>query len=183
MRFERIIEGQAHEFRDRVAEYAGKEFLGLENLKGIIIGGPVATKDSFVDDKYLHHELRKKIMGVKDITYTDESGIRELINASKDLLEGVAIVHQKQLMDRFMKQLVKEGNVAYGKADVENALTAGAVEILMLSEKIGEELMDKLFDAAQSSGTRVEIISDNFEEGAQLLNTFGGIAAILRYKI
>jgi len=182
-RFERIIRGQAHDFRVKVAEYAEKEFLGIENLKGIIIGGPVATKDSFVDDEYLHHELRKKVMGVKDITYTDESGIRELINASQDLLEGVAMVHQKQLMDRFMKMLVKDGNIVYGKTDVENALNMGAVDVLLLSENLDDELIDKLFDAAQISGTQVEIISVNFEEGAQLWNTFGGVAALLRYKV
>jgi peptide chain release factor subunit 1 len=182
-RFERIIDGQAHDFRVRVAECASKEFLGVENLKGIIIGGPVATKDSFVDDEYLHHELRKKIIGVKDITYTDESGIRELINASQDLLSNVALVHQKQLMERFMKQLVKDGNVVYGKDDVENAVLVGAVDVLMLSEKIDDKVMDKLYNEAEVSGTTVELISDNFEEGFQLLNTFGGIAALLRYKI
>lgn len=182
-RFERIIQGQAHDFRVKVADYAEREFLGIENLKGIIVGGPVATKDAFVDDKYLHHELRKKIIGVKDITYTDESGIRELIGASQDLLEGVQMVHQKQLMDRFMKQLVKDGNIAYGKGDVEKALNMGAVDVLLLSENLKDEIIDKLFDAAELSGTIVEIISDNFEEGNQLWNTFGGIAALLRFKI
>ncbi|PKP54506.1 MAG: peptide chain release factor 1 [Candidatus Altiarchaeales archaeon HGW-Altiarchaeales-3] len=182
-RFERIIRGQSHDFRVKVANYAEKEFLEIENLKGIIIGGPVATKDAFVDDEYLHHELRKKIIGVKDITYTDESGIRELINASTDLLEGVQMVHQKQLMDRFIKQLVKDGNICYGKIDVESALNMGAIEVLLLSENLEDELIDKLFDAAQALGTQVEIVSDNFEEGFQLWNTFGGVAALLRYKI
>ncbi|MHA1871076.1 MAG: peptide chain release factor aRF-1, partial [Promethearchaeota archaeon] len=44
-------------------------------------------------------------------------------------------------------------------------------------------LLEDLGEIAESLGTRVEIISTETEEGETLLNTFGGIAALLRYKI
>ncbi|MBN2250572.1 MAG: peptide chain release factor aRF-1 [Candidatus Altiarchaeota archaeon] len=182
-RFERIIRQESHEFKVRTGEAANEFFLpDLKNLKGVIIGGPAGTKDGFVEGDYLHHELKKKIIAVKDITYTDESGIRELIDKSKDVLSEVAMVRQKELMQRFMKELVNDGNYAYGN-DVEKALEAGAAETILLSEKLDEETVDRLYESAKTTGTQVEIVPDDFEEGTQLWLTFGGKAALLRYKV
>jgi len=182
-RFERLINEQSHEFKKRVGEAAAEVFLPILNdLRGLIIGGPAGTKDDFVEGDYLHHELRKKIVGVKDITYTDESGIRELVDASKELLQEVEMVRQKTLLQRFMKGLVKDGAVVYGD-DVEKALSKGAVDVLFLSERMDDEEIDRLYNLAQESRSRVEIVGEEFEEGWQLAHTFGGKAAILRFKI
>jgi len=182
-RFERIIREQSHEFKVRVAEYASNEFLpAIKDLKGIIIGGPAGTKDDFVEGDYLHHELKKKIIAVKDITYTDESGIRELVNRSQDVLVEVQLVHQKSLMQRFMRELIHDGNIAYG-SDIQSALDSGAVETLLLSENLPDDEIDALYDVAKATNAKVEIVPDSFEEGFQLWNTFGGKVALLRFKV
>ncbi len=182
-RFERLIIEQSHEFKVRVGENATSIFLeNLKDLRGIVIGGPAGTKEDFVEGDYLHHELKKKIIAVQDITYTDESGIRELINKSQDVLSNVEMVRQKTLMQRFMKELVYDGNIAYAD-DVEKALDMGAVNILLLSEKLDDAIIDRLYDKAKNVGSTVEILSDSFEEGFQLWSTFGGKAALLRFKI
>jgi len=184
-RFERLADEESHRFKERVAEHAQRAFLpNIGEISGIIIGGPAGTKDDFVDGGYLHHELKKKVIATKDITYTDESGIRELINASDEDLKEVEAAQHRVYMQRFMRDLVKDsGTVAYGLAEVEKALDIGAVETLLLSEKLPEDKIDELIGKAELTGTKAEIVSDNFEEGNQLLVAFGGIAAILRYKI
>jgi peptide chain release factor subunit 1 len=132
----------------------------------------------------MNHELRKKIIATKDITYTDESGIRELVNVSDEDLKEVEASQHRVVMQRFMKSLVKDsGTVAYGLAETEKALGIGAVEALLLSEKLPEEKIEELIGQAELTGAKVEIVSDNFEEGNQLWIAFGGVAAILRYKI
>jgi peptide chain release factor subunit 1 len=181
-RFERMIEEQSHEFKKRVAEVVAEAFMPLsKDFQGIVVGGPAATKEDFLEGDYLHHELRKKIIAVKDITYTDESGIRELIDAAKDDLSELEMVQHKKLMQRFMKELVEDGAVAYG-LELENTLDAGAVDILLLSENLSPEEIDRLYEKAKVSNTKVEVISTDFEEGFQLWNTFKGKAALLRYK-
>ncbi len=45
------------------------------------------------------------------------------------------------------------------------------------------DIIEELGELAKSTGARVEIISPDTEEGAQLWNGFGGIAAILRYSL
>ncbi|MEA1924683.1 MAG: peptide chain release factor aRF-1 [Candidatus Altiarchaeota archaeon] len=183
-RFERLIKEQSHEFKTRVGKYSNKAFLDdLKNLKGMIIGGPAGTKDEFVEGDYLNHEIKKKITAVEDITYTDESGIRELIEKSKNALSNVEMIRQKKHMQRFLKALITpKDHVTYGNS-VEKALEIGAVEVLMLSENLEDELIDELYEKAKSIDSIVEIVSDDFEEGFQLWNTFKGKAAILRFPI
>lgn len=45
------------------------------------------------------------------------------------------------------------------------------------------DLIDDLVSMAENVGTEVEIISTETEEGMQLLRAFGGIGAILRYRV
>ncbi|MFC2163347.1 hypothetical protein ACFLRF_06675, partial [Candidatus Altiarchaeota archaeon] len=101
---------------------------------------------------------------------------------AEDDLSEVQMVRHKQLMGRFMKGLIGEGSIAYGP-DVEHALKMNAVDILMLSEDLPEDEIESLYDKAKISGSRVEIMSTEFEEGFQLSKTFKGKAAILRYKL
>ncbi len=185
LRFERLADEESHRFKERVGLHAGNIFLPkVADITGIIVGGPGGTKSDFVDGAYLNHELKKKIIAVKDITYTDESGIRELVNASGEDLRDVENAQHKKYLQRFMHDLVKNpGMVSYGLKETEAALNMGAVDVLLLSEKLDEETIDRLVAGAESSGAKVEIVSDAFEEGNQLLVAFGGVSAILRYKV
>jgi len=51
---------------------------------------------------------------------------------------------------------------------------------LILEEEI--DIVDELTKLAEQSSAKVELISDDFEEGSILFSAFGGIAAILRYR-
>ena len=136
-------------------------------------------------------------------------------------------------MQRFLKELSNDtGLVAYGLEEVQKALNIGAVDILILSEKLDiyhvkvncsncdytetyserEQKLDDLVSSindkscpncnstsfsieekiliieelgtiAESMGTEVMIISTETEEGEMLYSTFGGIVAILRFKL
>ncbi|MCU0632915.1 MAG: peptide chain release factor 1, partial [Methanolinea sp.] len=44
------------------------------------------------------------------------------------------------------------------------------------------DIIEELTRLADQTSTRVEIISDDFEEGSILFSAFGGVAAILRYR-
>ena len=47
----------------------------------------------------------------------------------------------------------------------------------------GRDLIDDFVDMAEEVGSELEIISTETEEGTQLLKAFGGIAAVLRYRV
>ncbi|KYK26095.1 MAG: peptide chain release factor 1 [Candidatus Proteinoplasmatales archaeon SG8-5] len=223
-RFERLIEIAAHEYYKKVGDLANEVFLGEEGLKGVLIGGPGATKDTFAEKDYLHHELKKMIVGTFDTGYTDESGLRELMENASKTLDDLSIVKEKTLMKRFFEELRKPdgGLSCYGENEVRTALERGAVDMLLISEglsklriaftcddcgesgsltvavdktlkcpKCGSEpdidseqdIVNEMFDVADSYGTSIEMISMDSEEGEMLMKAFGGLAAILRYRM
>jgi peptide chain release factor subunit 1 len=46
-----------------------------------------------------------------------------------------------------------------------------------------EDLIDNFFEKADGFNTKVQLISGDSEEGDMLLKAFGGMAAILRYRM
>jgi peptide chain release factor subunit 1 len=189
-RFERLIEEAAHEWYKRVGSSATECFLG-NNIEGILIGGPGATKDYFLGKEYLNHELNKIVIDTFDTGYTDETGLRELVTRGSTRLSEMQLIKEKKLMDEFMKEVLSpKGKLAtYGLKQVEMALGMGAVNHLLVSEgfekmeNIEEGTVKRLGEMAENSNSDVSIISTESEEGISLQKAFGGLAAILRYPI
>lgn len=168
----------------KIADYMIEQFLPLgNNLKGIIIGGPGVTVNDFMNHDYVTGELKKKIIGTKDLSYTDDFGLQELLDKSTDLLEAEEVAREKKIMERFFKQLLDHPEkVTYGEKETLRALEMNAVDWLLLSENLPEDQIFKLEEQAAKGGTEVKIISTETREGVQL-KEMGGIAAILRFEI
>jgi len=178
-RYERIREGLINDWYKIIAENA-RNYLSKFDLKGILLGGPGPAKNDFCDGGYLLTDIRKQVLGVKNVGYTDQQGLEELVERSQDVLAEAAIAKEKALLQKFFEELRKEsGMVVYGKANVEKALEMGAIDIILIYEgKEEKELVEK----AEKYNTTVEIVSRDTREGEQLYQ-LGGIGAILRWKI
>jgi peptide chain release factor subunit 1 len=137
-RFERLIEHAAHEFFVKIAEMAAELFLPRKDtLKGILIGGPGATKEYFYKESYLQYELQQKVVQpLFDTGYTDETGLKELVEKATHTLHGLDITEEKRIVQRLLAEIRKAeaGVAAYGEADVSRALEIGSVETLLVSE-------------------------------------------------
>jgi peptide chain release factor subunit 1 len=136
LRFERLIEIAAHEFYKKTADVANEAFMSQGDLKGVLIGGPGPTKEFFVKEEYLHHEPRKKIIDTFDTGYTDEYGLKELVEKAKESLSDLDLMREKALMQKLLEEIRKSdgGLAAYGEEQVRHALDMGAVDTLLLSE-------------------------------------------------
>ncbi|HVP94249.1 MAG TPA: peptide chain release factor aRF-1 [Methanoregulaceae archaeon] len=233
-RFQRLREIAINEFYTKIGERSSAIFLAekdfFERFKGVLIGGPSPTKEEFEAGNYLHHEIQKRIIGIFDVAYTNESGLDELVDAAEDVLKGMDVVKEKAVMQRFLKELVRDNGLAsYGEENIRKNLEIGAVETLLLSSSLRKsrltircpscghmkdytvkleagksatdlefgncpactapmvldnetDIIEELTSLADQSSAKVEIISDDFEEGSILYTAFGGIAAILRYR-
>jgi len=142
-RFERIIEHAAHEFFVKIAEMSGELFLPRkEQLKGILLGGPGATKEYFYKEAYLQYELQQKVVQpLFDTGYTDEYGLKELVEKATQTLHGLEITEEKRLIQRLLNEIRKAetGLAAYGPNDVQHALEIGAVDTLVISEGLRQQ--------------------------------------------
>lgn len=135
MRFQRVREGLINDFLKKVGEQASEIFLTEKNLKGVIIGGPGPIKEQFARGDFLNYQVKQKLLGVKDTSYTGEYGLKELVKRAEDLLAKATVVKERQLLDKFFSELKKGGNVVYGVKETVKALEAGALDILLISEK------------------------------------------------
>lgn len=228
-RFERLIEEAAHNFFKRATEHACSYWLpNLDNIQAIIIGGPGATKDFVVKNEYFHHEIAKKIAKTTfDVGYSNDSGVRELVDNAGGLMGEIELDAERQMMNRFLQELINSAPKAtYGEMMIKQALDQGAVDTLLISEGLRKNsiklqckkcshewsvtlsrteeipecpscststdeiielenisLIDELTILASKGNSSISFISIDTEEGSQLLQGFGGLAAILRYPM
>jgi peptide chain release factor subunit 1 len=181
-RYERIREGAAKDFYRKLGEMMKEEFLNME-LKGIIVGGPGPTKYEFVEGNNITDLLKRKIIAIKDLSYTEEFGLQELLEKSADILANEEVTEEKQIMQRFFELLSKKpGMVSYGEKEVVTNLNMGVVDVLLISEDYDENKVPELEDIGAKYGTAIKIISTETREGVQLRD-IGKIAAILRYEV
>jgi protein pelota len=73
---------------------------------------------------------------------------------------------------------------AYGKKEVSKAVDTGAVEVLLVldNELRKDREIESLISKTKQTGAEFHVLNSSFEPG-QKLDGFGGVAAILRYKI
>lgn len=182
-RFARIRESMTKEFFKRVAEAIKKHFWDNKKLKGILVGGPIPTKDEFLDQSQLVTALKEKVIAVKDLGGTGMHGLEELVELCQDVLSDQEITKQRQILDLFFEKLAKEPNkVSYGEAEVEDRLNRGAVDKLIISKSLPKEKIKFLEKLAQSSSTEIYLVTKETTEGVQFDN-LGGAGAILRFEI
>lgn len=229
-RFERLREMELTEYFRRVADYSKKIFLDEYKVDGLIVSGPGPTKNNFLKDEYLDYRLQKNILVVLDTSYAGAEGVRETLEKSDQVLEGVRLMEEKRLIQNFLREVNRDQGLAiYGVKEVEEKLQSAAVGTILVSEDIGltrlrvvckhcgkeevkivgrekyieekqkmvstacskcgspdkeleeKDLIEYLADLAVDSSAKVEVISSKTEEG-RMLKSFGGIAALLRYK-
>ena len=183
---QRFARQRANALKDhykKIADYMKDQFLMMDNLKGIIIGGPSTTVSNFLNKDYITGDVEKKIIGTFDLAYTGSFGIQELVNKAKDLLAKEELIEQKQAMDKLLTLLARNPDkVSYGMHDSTEKLHMGAVETLLVHESLAEEQLDEFEELAQTSGAEIIVVAKDTSEGKQL-EALGKIAGILRYAV
>lgn len=183
-RFERIRAGAAVDFYKRVAAVLVHEFTYMKELKGIIVGGPGTTKNNFVDGSYINEDIKKKIIGVKDITYTNASGLYELFDKAQELLKDDEVMTERLALQNFFETLAKKSNfVVYGFDRTKAALEMSAVDkLIVIDEVVSDEQLQELTYLAEQTNVELVLVTDKTPEGVQFKG-ITGIGGILRFPI
>ncbi|MBR9682424.1 MAG: mRNA surveillance protein pelota, partial [Candidatus Aenigmarchaeota archaeon] len=168
-------------------EYYGKVIGELKRYapeaKKIIIAGPGFAREEIQGlIKQKEKELMTKII-FDSLAHTGEVGLQELFK--RGILEKVTnlsrISEETAVVEKLLSEIVKEGKAVYGGWETREALDAGAVEILLVSDKMVRE-MEPLLEDAEKMRTRVMIISSLHASGEKFLG-LGGVGGLLRYKL
>ena len=159
-------------------------------LVGEITGTVVIAGPGFVKDEVAKY-LREKIPDLSDRCITIEtkrSGRGAVTEAlGKGVLEKITgdlqLKREAELLDAFLGRMGRGEPVAYGRAEVEEAVSAGAADqVLVVDDMVRNRDVADLLERAERTRSRVTVFSSLFDPGAQLL-ALGGIAAILRYRM
>ena len=146
----------------------------------IILAGPGFAKDNMM--RLAKEKGIAQKITVDGIAHTGDVGMKEILRRGivEKIVKSSSIANQTRLVEEFFSSLSKDGRVVYGKDDVRNAVSSGAVSKLIVSDKCVRENED-ILKAAENTGAEVKIIYSTHEADERLL-ALGGFAAFLRYK-
>ncbi len=155
--------------------------------------GSGATAVVIVGPGFLKEELQRRIAEVDPALHrkvkvysTSESGragVDELLRSGRasEALRGSVAAEEAEAVERLVRGLAGGRRAAVGAAEVAEAVGAGAVETLLVSESLlGDPTVGPALDRARASRVRIFVVRDEGAAGRQL-GALGRVAAILRY--
>jgi protein pelota len=184
------IEEKFHIFSDKCGkdykgEYNEKEYYGqiLRKIKEInlpiaIVGAGFA-KEKFIS--FAKNEIKNYF--VDSVFNSGTAGVYEAIKRGvvRKFMEENRVAKEIEIVEKILEEISKNGNVAYGKEEVEKYAEAGAIEkLILLNSLVRNE--EELIKKAEKTGAEITFVSE-LHEGGKKLAALGGIAAFLRYKI
>jgi len=167
-----------------------KEYDTRHGLQSIILASPAFWKDE-LQKELKNEEIKKKCISAT-CSSADRSAINEVLKRpeTQSALQQDRLHQELLLVEKLLTEISKNGLAAYGLDEVTGAAQAGAVEHLMVTNNIIQELREKgtfeqldniMKQTEQARGT-INILSSDNDAGKKLAG-LGGVAALLRYKM
>ena len=136
-------------------------------------------------------KITKKAM-LLPVSGTEKASVKELLlrpEVKKELLQ-LKSLREIALVEELLKQIKIGEKYAYGMKDVKNALQIGAVDTLMISSELIDKMIEEdsfevlngLMEQSLGKDSALEIIESD-KNAVMQLNSLGGIAALLRFRI
>ena len=160
------------------------------NLERIVAASPAFWKDELMKE-LKDEELKKKIL-TATCSSVGKNGIDEVMKRPEtvEALREVRAANEIKLVEEALAEISKDGNIAYGMKEVEQAAFAGAVENLLVSDKLIQKMrekgnfekLDAVMKSVDASKGKISLVSSE-HDGGKKLDGIGGIAALLRYKV
>lgn len=175
----------------------------LPNVEGIIIAGSA----QFKCELQLDGRLAPLVLGTVDLAYGNESGLREAITKSADILGDSVMKKELVALQSFFREIDMDTDMYfYGLKELQVALEKGAVKTLIITRDKHNDLRritledgtclitsstkdvktimvsDESFLEWAIRNLDVVTVGDESGEGHQFANGFGGIGGFLQYN-
>ncbi len=167
-----------------------KEYVERYKIQTVILASPAFWKEDLMKN-LKDNELKNKIV-LCACSSVGKNGVDEVLKReeTKQALKSDRIAQEVNLVEQLMQEISKNNLAVYGLKDTDEAITIGAVDVLLVTDAIIQKTrqqgtygkIDSLIKAADKMKGHVYIISSE-HDGGKRLNGLGGIAAILRFKL
>jgi protein pelota len=151
----------------------------------VIIAGPGFIKDDFarfLKNRYPAVAANAMVVETRRI---GRGAVQEVIGQGVigKIAGDLQLGREVQVMDEVLKRIAMEGLITYGKAEVGQAISFGAADQVIVSDRlIRDPEVARLMEQAEQMNATVTVLSSCFEPGERLW-ALGGIAALLRYAL
>ena len=172
-RFERLRDNELNEYYHRVADYAQKIFIDEYPVKGVVIGGPGPTKDTFIREEYLDYRLQNNIISILDTSYTGDEGIREIIDKVNEqgIMSEFRSMEEKKLVKKFMSEVYSgKGLGIYGMNDVVDKLKSGITDLIIVTDDINLIRLEYICNKCNNTFDKI-VDHEHLVETKQILNS------------
>lgn len=175
------------EFYHDAAKFIG-QVIGKEEISKIVVAGAGFEKENFYKfcaEKY--PEIAKASI-IENIGSHGRNGINEVMSRpiAQKLAKEASSFRDIQLINELLEHIGKDTGLAiYGLNDIANAAEMRAIEKLMLTDTTfikARDKLEKVMKITKSTKGIVHIVNSESEAGQQL-DSLGGTAAILRFKV
>ncbi len=158
----------------------------------LLVVGPGFIKDDFLD--FIREGGEEELLEKYAVDNTGSGGMRGVYESLKrgamdTILENAVAQAEMKTVEVLFSSISKgDGLNEYGEERVMKALNAGAVQALMMTSEFVQKLsgdmktMTRIDELCEQIRAEVKIISSEHEAGERL-DSLGGIAALLRYRI
>jgi protein pelota len=181
--------GKMYESADTEKEYFGEILSVLKTNvaenSAVIVVGPGFAKEHFVKhgrEKYPDIFQKCHVHGTGE---AGMNGVQEAIKTGiiKQITKENRVALETEFIEKLFEEIKKDGLATYGEKEVQNALSSGAVERLLITDTVVRtEKGEKLLHLAKQNNSDFTIINTMHEAGKKM-EGIGGIAALLRFKI
>jgi protein pelota len=151
----------------------------------LVVLGPGFAREEFI--KFLNSkdpDIARKTRGY-GTGHAGMQGINESLKSGlgAKIFEETRVGQETKLVEQLLEEIGKDGLYAYGPAEVEDAISSGAVTtLLVLEDRLRSRETEELLRRVERQSGKVVVISGHHEAGKKL-EALGGVGAFLRFKI
>jgi len=176
--------------KDKIIATVDTAYVGEQGVEEVVEGSPeILRRIRYVEEKRIMQNFLREIGHDTGLATYGENEVRQSLKSGvvKTLLisEGLNVIRVtvKCTACDYTKQETMRNHLLL---DFEQSLSGKPCpkcNVPALAVADVKDLIDDFAELAEVTGADVEIISVETEEGQMLKNSFGGIAAVLRYKL
>ncbi|OIO25912.1 mRNA surveillance protein pelota [Candidatus Micrarchaeota archaeon CG_4_10_14_0_2_um_filter_55_9] len=161
----------------------------IQGDETVVVGGPGFAKEDYYKWLKEADPATAKRVRLATASTAERSGLNELVKngAVEKAVGDAASARQAGALHEFLKRTARSGLACYGLGEVSNALAAGAVETLLLSDSLLRKShglhqeANALLEKALETGAEAVVFDS--DTGAGLEFESFAVGALLRYKI
>ena len=153
--------------------------------EALVIVGPGFTREAFLEYLKAREPGIASKVHVHGSAHAGMQGIQEALKSGvgAKVFGDSRVGYETRLVEKLLESIATNGPCAYGPAEVGEAVEAGAIETLLVSDAVVRDPgIEDLMRAAEDARGSVVLVSRHHEAG-QKLEALGGIAALLRFPI